>query len=68
MNESKIQLSSEGLVIQSQTLTTWSWKNSGEKSIPREQPRQNKEMKIANLVLLCLFVGDNDKCNISHGP
>ena len=33
-------------------------------SIPREQ--QNKEMKIADSVLLSLFMRDNGKCNISH--
>ena len=31
-------------------------KNSGKKSIPREQPNQNKEMKIADSVLLSLFM------------
>ena len=36
------------------------------KSIPREQPNQNKEMKIADSVLLGLFMKNNEKCNISH--
>ena len=40
--------------------------NFGKKSIPREQPNQNKKMKIA--VLLSLFMRDNEKCNISHAP
>ena len=38
-------------------------KNSGEKSIPREQPNQNKDP-----VLLSLFMRDNEKFNISHAP
>ena len=29
---------------------------------------KNKEMKIADSVLLSLFMGDNEKCNISHAP
>ena len=37
-------------------------------SIPREQPNQNKGMKIADLVLLSLYMRDNKKCNISHAP
>ena len=37
-------------------------------SIPREQPNQSKEMKIADPVLLSLFMRDNEKCNISHDP
>ena len=41
-------------------------KKSGEKSIPREQPNQNKDMKIADPVLLSLSMRDNEKCNISH--
>ena len=40
-------------------------KNSGNKLIPQEQPNQNKEMKIADSVLLNLFMRDNEKCNIS---
>ena len=36
------------------------------KSIPREQPNQNKEVKLADSVLLSLF--NNEKCNISHAP
>ena len=31
------------------------YKNSGKKSIPREQPHQNKEMKIGDSVLLSLM-------------
>ena len=38
------------------------------KSIPREQPNQNTEMKIADLILLSLFMRGDDKCNISHAP
>ena len=34
---------------------------SGKTSIPREQPNQNKEMKIADSVLLSLFMRDNEK-------
>ena len=41
-------------------------KNSGKKSIPREQPNQNK---IENCRLgLSLFMRDNGKCNIFHAP
>ena len=43
-------------------------KESGKKSIPREQLNQNKEMKIADSVLLSLFIKGNEKCNISHCP
>ena len=43
-------------------------KNPGKKSIPREQSNQTKEMKIAVLVLLSLFMRDIRKCNISHAP
>ena len=35
-------------------------KNSGKKSIPRLQPNQNKEMKIADSVLLSLFMRDHE--------
>ena len=45
---------------------TFLHKNSGKKSVPREQPNQNKDMKIAISVLLSLFLRDNEKCNISH--
>ena len=43
-------------------------RNSGKKSICREQPNQTKEMEIADSVLFCLFMRDNEKCNISHAP
>ena len=43
-------------------------KNSGKKSIPREQPNQNKDIKIADSVLLSLFMRNNEKCNNSHTP
>ena len=43
-------------------------KNSGEKSIPREQPNQKERMKITTSVLLSLFMRDNEKCNVSHAP
>ena len=33
-------------------------------SIPREQPNQNKDMKIAYSVLLSLYMRDNEMCNI----
>ena len=36
--------------------------------IPRDRPNQNKEMKIADSVLLSLFRRDNEKWNISHAP
>ena len=36
--------------------------------ISREQPNQNKEKKIADLVLLNLIMRDNEKCNIFHAP
>ena len=35
---------------------------------PTEQLNQNKEMKIVDLVLLSLFMRDNEKCNISPPP
>ena len=38
------------------------------RSLSREQPNQNKEMKIADSVSLSLFIRDNEKCNISHAP
>ena len=41
-------------------------KSSGKSRIPREQPNQNEEMTIADLVLLSLFIKDNEKCNIAH--
>ena len=44
----------------------FTYKDSDKKSIPREQPSQNKKMKIADSVLLSLFMRDNEKCNISH--
>ena len=37
-------------------------------SIPREQPNQNKEMKISESVLMSLFMRDNRKYNIFHAP
>ena len=37
-------------------------------SISREQPNQNKGMKIADPVLLSLFMRDNEKCNFFHDP
>ena len=43
-------------------------KISGKKSIPREQPNQNKEIKIATSAISSLFMKDNEKCNISHAP
>ena len=43
-------------------------KNSGEKSIPQEQPNQNKKMKIVDSCLLSMFMRDDEKCNISHAP
>ena len=39
---------------------------SGKKAIPREQPNQNKKMKIPDPVWLSLFMRDNENCNISH--
>ena len=42
---------------------TFPKKNSGKKLIPREQPNQNKEMKIADSVLLSQFMRDNEKSN-----
>ena len=36
-------------------------------SITREQPKQNKEMKIADSILL-RFMRDNEMCNISYAP
>ena len=42
------------------------YRNSGKRLISREQPNQIKEMKIADSVLMSLFVRDNEKCNISH--
>ena len=44
------------------------YKNGGERSIPRGQPNQNKEMKIADSVLLNRFMRDNENCNISQAP
>ena len=38
------------------------------KLCPQEQLNQNKEMKIADLILLSLFMRDNEKCNIPHAP
>ena len=52
-----------GYVLYMQSLT---YKNSGEKSIPREQPNQNKGMEIADPDLLSLVMRDDEKCNISH--
>ena len=43
-------------------------KNYGKKLIPQEKPNQNKDMKIADSVLVRLFMRDNEKCNISHAP
>ena len=43
-------------------------KNSGQTSIPGEQPNQNNEMKIADSVLSSLFMRNNGKCKISHAP
>ena len=40
------------------------FKNSGKWLIPREQPNQNKEIKIEDSG----FMKDNEKCNISHAP
>ena len=37
-------------------------------SIPQEQQVQNKEMIIAVLVLQCLFMRYNEKCNIPYIP
>ena len=45
--------------------STTSAKNTGKSSIPREQPNQNRDMKIADSVLLNLFMIDNEICNIS---
>ena len=36
-------------------------KSSGKKSIAREQPNQNKKNKIADSVLLSMFMRDNEK-------
>ena len=36
------------------------------KSIPREQPSQNKGMKIADSDILSLYMRDNEICNISR--
>ena len=44
------------------------YQNSDKKSIPQEQPNQIKEMKIADPVLLSLFMRYNEKCNIFHAP
>ena len=35
-------------------------------SISGKQPNQSTEMKIADSVLLSLFMRDTEKCNISH--
>ena len=45
-------------------------KNLGKKSIPipREQPNQNKEIKIADSVLLSLFMRNNKKSATSLTP
>ena len=43
-------------------------KKSGMKLMSREQPNQNKEMKIADSVLLSVFMRENERCNISHTP
>ena len=43
-------------------------KNSGKKSVPWEQLKQNKEMKIADSDLLSLSMRENEMCNISHAP
>ena len=44
------------------------YKDSGKKSIPRDQSNQNKEIKVADSVLLSLFIRDNGKCDIPHAP
>ena len=43
-------------------------KNSGKKLISQLHPNQNKDEKIANSVLLSLFMGDNKISNISQLP
>ena len=48
--------------------STISARNIGKSSIPRELPNQNKDVKIADLVLLSLFMLDNEMCNISYAP
>ena len=44
-------------------LTFLIYKKSGKKSIPQEQPNQNKRMKIADPVLLIQFMRDNENSN-----
>ena len=43
--------------------------NSGKsRSLENNQTKKNKEIKSVGLVLLSLFMRDNEKCNNSHAP